>query len=166
MFPNETSSIHISKKIVCILGMITTFFCKHHILFFLPTKNSSSRSVNVFWSTEKGCNYFQEIAKERRRWSSPWGKNDFIINPFSQCWLLICSISSKLTVFTEGPPSKGRVLRWLSFLALGPTALTLGLYTLYVGPRIRYVSSTDVQWLLITVTFMVLTCHILFTNTL
>jgi hypothetical protein len=43
----------------------------------------------------------------------------------------------ELTVFTDGPPSKGRVLRWLGFLTMGPTSLTLGLYIFYVGPRIR-----------------------------
>jgi hypothetical protein len=43
----------------------------------------------------------------------------------------------QLTIFTEGPPSRGQALRWIGFFTLTPTAILAGGYTLYVGPRIR-----------------------------
>ena len=45
----------------------------------------------------------------------------------------------ELTIFTEGPPKKGQILRWMGFLTLGPTMMAATLYGVYVGPRIKYV---------------------------
>ena len=43
----------------------------------------------------------------------------------------------ELTIFNEGPPSKGQILRWFAFLAGVPTAATLFSYYINVVPRIR-----------------------------